>query len=186
MQGFFNVFYCSLLRPSAVFAKDAKGSRWQYAALTVFLVSVLLALSTYQHYMLLGLLINGVSALLIWWAGSLLLHFCADLFQGQGRFVDAMTATGMAMAPLVLAAPITALPNLFGEFGHTLSFIAWMGIIFWTVCLLAVNLSKVESFSLDRALGSLVLSGVFSGAFILVCIVLGMMQLFLWGSMIQA
>ncbi len=186
MHGFFTVFYSSLLRPSVVFEQEAKGSRWQHAALTVFLVSVLLALSTYQDYMLLGLLINSVSALLLWWAGSLVLHFCADLFQGQGRFVDAMTATGMAMTPLVLAAPITALPNLLGELGYTLSFVAWMGIVFWTVCLLAVNLSKVESFSIDRALGAMVLSGVFTGALFLACIALGMMQLFLWGSMIQA
>ena len=190
MQGLLETVYSTLFRPgTAVYARVNRRHWWQ-AAVLVWLVSTLLTFSAasglHGGQIGLALLAGWLSTLLIWWLGSLMLHFCADLLGGQGRFADTMTGTGLSLTPLMFAAPLGALPNLLGQAGHTLGLLAWMGLIFWVAALLAKHLCAAEAFSLDRSLGSLVLSGVFFAALFFAAGLLLVLEIFLWGAMLQA
>lgn len=130
-----------------------------------------------------ALLLSWGGALLFWWLSTLLLHFSADLFGGSGRFADTMTGVGLAWVPLILAAPLAALPNLLGRMGHTVSLLAWMGLLFWVLALMCLALSHAEKFSLDRAIGSLILSSVFAVTLIFAGGMWLSMQIFFWISL---
>lgn len=187
MNGFFETVFLTLFRPALASQERIQKRYWWQAALLVWLSTTLVTFSLEQAApMGLRLAVSWLSSLLLWWLGSLMLHFCADLFGGKGRFADMMTGTGLAVTPLILSAPLAALPNLLGNFGHTLSLLAWMGLSFWVLALLALNLSRAESFSLDRSLGTLILSGAFSAALLFALGLLGLLQIFLWGAMLQA
>lgn len=187
MIALLDTVYTTLFRPAE--PMRIQGRQWWQAATLVWLVSSLQTLGSASGLkpaqLGLALLVGWLSSLLLWWLASLMLHFTADLFGGQGRFADCMTGIGLALTPLLLSAPVNALPNLLGDAGHTLGLLAWMGLLFWVLALLARNLSRAESFSLDRSLGALILSGVFTFALLGVSGLLSLLQIFLWGAMLQ-
>lgn len=190
MVGLLETVYTTLFRPGPALQARIHRHHWWQAATLVWLVSSIQTLSNSAGmnpgHIGLALVIGWLACLLFWWLASLMLHFTADLFGGQGRFADCMTGIGLAITPLILAAPVNALPNLLGNTGHTLALLAWMGLCFWVLALLARNLSTAESFSLDRSLGALVLSGIFGMALIFMSGLLSILQIFLWGALLQA
>jgi hypothetical protein len=181
---FFDTLYLNLFRPGGALKQCIHRRYFWQAAVTLWLGGSFLTFSQ-AHGAAVGLRLamTWLGGFLLWWLGTLMLHFCADLFGGQGRFADLMTATGLAFTPLLLSAPLSALPNALGGLGHTLSLLGWLGLGFWILALLALYLSKAESFSLDRALGALILSASLTGALVFALGVLGMLQIFAWGAM---
>ncbi|MEZ0374430.1 MAG: YIP1 family protein [Candidatus Sericytochromatia bacterium] len=190
MQALLDTVFTTLFQPGPALQARIHRRHWWQAATLVWLVSSLLTFSAAARLtpaqMGLALLCGWLAMLMLWWLASLMLHFTSDLFGGQGRFADCMTGIGLALTPLMLAAPVNALPNLLGDAGHTLAMLAWMGLLFWVVALLARNLSTAESFSLDRSLGALILSGIFVAALMFASGLLGLLEIFLWGAMLQA
>ncbi|MGV3526724.1 MAG: Yip1 family protein [Candidatus Sericytochromatia bacterium] len=171
MSDLFQTLFVAWFRPAELGARAHRAHWWQAAVLLWLTTSLHVLLQAGraewgQGQVFLGLLISWASSFFLWWLGTLLLHFSADLFGGRGRFADTMTATGLAVAPLVLLAPVAALPNVFGNFGYTLHLLAQMGLGFWCLALLVMSLSHAERFSLDRAVGAVVLSSVFAGALV--------------------
>lgn len=169
MSDLFQTLFVAWFRPAELGGRARRAHWWQAAVLLWLVTSLQVLLQAgradwAQSQVFLGLLISWATSFFLWWLGTLMLHFSADLFGGRGRFADAMTATGLAAAPLLLLAPVAALPNLFGNVGYTLSLLAQMGIGFWCLALLVLALSQAERFSLDRAVGAVVLSSVFAGA----------------------
>lgn len=188
MQGFFATFFDVLFRPGAI--EPVNRSQWWQSALLVWLVSTVMSLSGATGLsgaqISLALGAGWLTSLLLWWVSALLLHFTADLFGGQGRFADTMTGIGLALAPMIFIAPLHSLPNLLGTLGHTLALLGSMGLIFWTAALLAKHLGSAERFSLDRSLGALVLGGVFAAALLMASGLSALLQVILWGAMLQA
>lgn len=190
MLSLLDTFYTTLFRPGQPLQTRVHRSHWWQAAALVWLVSSVqtLCAATGLKTGQIGLaLVTGwLASFLAWWLASLMVHFSADLFGGQGRFADCMTGLGLAFAPLMLTAPINALPNLLGNAGHTLGLLAWMGLLFWVMALMTRNLCTAENFSLDRSLAALILSCVLTAALAFATGLLSLLQIFLWGAMLQA
>lgn len=186
MQALLSTVYSTLFQPGR--ADLTHRSHWWQAAVLVWLVSSVATFSAAHALnpgtLALALISGWLGAALLWWLSTLMLHFCADLFGGQGRFADTMTGVGLAVTPLILLAPVNALPNLLGQAGHTASLLAWMGLVFWVGALITRNLCAAEGFSLDKSLGALILSGVFMGALLFSGGLLLLLKIFLWGAML--
>ena len=123
----------------------------------------------------------GVSFML-WLALSVLLTLSADLFGGQGRILDTMTATGLALTPLTFLAPVSSLPNLLGQMGHSLSILGIISLYFWVVVLLVIAVKHTHQFSLDRSIAALILSVFLLLGFFTAGLILFMMQINLWAE----
>lgn len=123
----------------------------------------------------------GVSFML-WLGLSVLLALAADLFGGKGSILDTMTASGLALTPLIFLAPVNSLPNLLGNIGHSLSVLGTIGIYFWYVVLLIIALKHTHQFSLDRSIASLILSIFLFLGFLTAGFILFMMQINLWAE----
>ncbi len=184
MQGFLATYFDVLFHPGSNTRIDRQ--HWWQAAVLVWLVSSILSLSAANGLsgaqISLALAAGWLGSLLMWWVSTLLIHFTADLFGGQGRFADTMTGIGLAIAPMMFIAPLQALPNLFGNLGHTLALLGGMGLLFWTAALLAKHLRIAERFSLDRSLGALILACVFATALVAVSGISILLQIFVWAA----
>lgn len=191
-KGLFQTAYLTLFDPVNAFSERAKRQFWWQAASLVWLVASLLSFSQSgasrlpAGTMALGLALSWGSLFLIWWLSAMLLHFSAELFGGQGKLSDTMTATGLALLPLIFIAPLNALPNVLGKIGYTLNLLGWMGICFWVIALLVLGVSAAQQFSLDRSIGSLILTLMLGAALILLSLVLLGLQLVFWGAQLAA
>lgn len=191
-QGLFQTAYLTLFDPVSAFTQRAQKAFWWQAAIFVWLAASLLSFSQRgasqlsTGSMALGLLLSWGSLFLIWWLSAMLLHFSAELFGGQGKLSDTMTATGLALLPLIFTAPLKALPNILGKAGYTLSLLGWMGICFWVVALTVLGLSAAQKFSLDRSIGSLILGLMLAAGLITLSLVLLGLQLVFWGAQLAA
>ena len=161
---------------------------WWQGALLVLLVSTLstLAMAGPQGWngqqLSIGLPLVWGQSLLFWWLFSLLLHFSADVFGGEGRIAQTLAACGVASTPFLLLGPLMVLAQRFGRAGQTLSLLLGMGLVFWAVALLSRLLVNSASLPLDRTLGVLVLSFFLMGALVAASFVLGGLQLAFWGA----
>ncbi|MBF2054771.1 MAG: YIP1 family protein [Candidatus Sericytochromatia bacterium] len=191
-HGLFQTAYLTLFDPASAFAMRAQKAFWWQAASFVWLAASLLSFSQSgasrlsAGSMALGLVLSWGSLFLIWWLSAMLLHFSAELFGGQGKLSDTMTATGLALLPLIFIAPLKALPNILGKAGYTLSLLGWMGICFWVLALTVMGLSAAQKFSLDRSIGSLILGLMLAAALLTLSLVLLGLQLIFWGAQLAA
>lgn len=184
MQHLLQTVYFTLFEPAQIGKHSHKRIWWQ-AALIIWLVSTLLVFTQAGNQASppigLALITAWLGSFLGWWGFSLLLHFSADIFGGQGRFADTMTAVGLSSLPLLFLAPLAALPNLLGTWGYTLSLLGKMALVFWLLALLVLAIHHSEAFSLDRAIGALILTvGVMLILGVTTIILFGL-QLTLWG-----
>lgn len=160
--------YDLLFHPTHAFPKQALHRYWGLAACTLFLATLLHALTqagSYHQSLLLLLpqfLIHAGAVFLLWIFFSLVVNLSADLFGGKGRIIDTMTSLGLAGLPFVLLAPVKALPNVLGTPGFSLELLLSIGICFWVLVLCVLGIQAVHQLSLDKAIGSLVISGVIS------------------------
>jgi hypothetical protein len=176
-------FYDLLLHPSAAFARLSERHHWGLAACILGLGTLLHTFTqagaqTQALVILLPqLFVNGMGVFLLWIAFSLLISLCADLFGGQGRITDTMTGLGLASLPLIFLAPVSALPNFLGQAGFTLQLLLTIAVGFWTIILLVLGIQSAQQFSLDKAIGSLVISGLTGFALSVASIITGLAQI---------
>ncbi|PIQ27556.1 hypothetical protein COW36_16525 [bacterium (Candidatus Blackallbacteria) CG17_big_fil_post_rev_8_21_14_2_50_48_46] len=177
--------YELLLRPAQALPKLAQRGHWGLAAcilaLTTLLHTLTQAGSSHQPLFTLlpQLMVNGGGCFVLWMIFSLMISLSADLFGGTGRITDTMTGLGLAALPLVLLAPISALPNFLGQAGVTLQLLLSIGIGFWVLVLSVMGIQSAQKFSLDKAIGSLVISGMLVLGFSFLGLLTGISQLML-------
>jgi hypothetical protein len=186
MQNVLYAYYLVLFRPGQAFQRFGQRANWWYAALAVLAGATVLALhlaalqqSGIGQLLPTLLIIWGIAGL-GWFKATLFLSFTADLFGGQGRMLDTMTSLGLASLPLVLAAPLLALPNLLGQVGFSLRLVGIVVLGFWCFALGAQALRAAQELPLDKAIGSLVVSlflGLGLGAAVMI---LSLSQFALW------
>jgi hypothetical protein len=174
--------YQLLLRPGQAFPRLAVRTSWGFSALILAFATLLHSLNTaasHPHPLLslpFWLVAHLSGAFLLWGGLSLVLNLCAELFGGQGRVLDTMSALGLATLPLVLLAPVKALPLLLGAVGQTLSVLLSMGIAFWVLVLMVLGLQAAQRFSLDKAIGTLVTGYLLTGGLGLLAALSGGLQ----------
>lgn len=166
MGQFLSHIYAVLMRPQTALAHVAQRHYWWQAALILLLVITMNTLSYAKAMhlglseMLLSLFVAYGFGLLFWTGAALVFSLCADLFGGQGRIVDTMTALGFAGAPFLFLPVVHAFPNILGQAGHTLKLLAVLALGFWVLSLMIIGLKHAQSLSLDRSIGSLIIGGV--------------------------
>lgn len=177
--------YDLLLRPTPALTRLSERSQWGFSAcilaLTTLLHTFTQAGSQAQALpaLLPQFLVNGMGVFLLWLGFSLMISLCADLFGGQGRITDTMTGLGLASLPLIFLAPVSALPNLFGQAGFTLQLLLTLGVGFWVLVLVILGIQSAQHFSLDKAIGSLVISGLCGFALGVAAVLTGVAQVVL-------
>ena len=100
-----------------------------------------------------------LQTLVCWWGFSLIHGFSSEIFGGNGRIRDLMTASGLACAPFILLPPLLAIGNGFGQTGTQLAFLFALALFFWSLSRLSQFTATSAHLSFDRALGSLLMSG---------------------------
>lgn len=177
--------YDLLLHPTAALKRLSERGHWGFAA-CVLALTTLLHTFTQAGSMAQALpalfpqfLVNGMGVFLLWLAFSLMISLCADLFGGQGRITDTMTGLGLASLPLIFLAPVSALPNLFGQAGFTLQLLMTLGVGFWVLVLVILGIQSAQNFTLDKAIGSLVISGLCGFALGILAVLTGVAQMVL-------
>lgn len=185
MQSWPHNCYDLLLRPTSALSRLSERSHWGFAACILALTTLLHTLNQagslaqplpalFPQY-----LVNGMGVFILWLALSLMISLCADLFGGQGRISDTMTGLGLAALPLVFLAPVNALPNFLGQAGLTLQILLTLAVGFWVLVLVVLGIQSAQSFSLDKAIGSLVISGLCGFALGVAALLTGVAQLIL-------
>lgn len=178
--------YYTLFQPSVFQSKSSFDAPWWQGALVVLCVSTLsvfaMASGWNGQQLSLGLLLAWGQALLSWWFFSLLFHFASDIFGGKGRIQHVLAATGFASAPLLFYPLLKVFSQQGGSPGQTLAVVGAMVLVFWALSLLSYLLSLSESFSLDKALGALVMTLFLVGALVFSGVVLGGLQIAFWGA----
>lgn len=175
--------YDLLLHPTQIFPKLALRRYWGLAACILAITTLLHSLTQAGHHhqplfsLLPQFLINAGGVFLLWTVFSLLVSLSAELFGGSGRITDTMTGLGLASLPLVLLAPVNALPNLLGSAGISLQLLLSIGIAFWVLVLSVLGIQAAQQFSLDKAIGSLVISGLLSLGLGVLGLITGLSQL---------
>jgi len=187
MQALLQTFFSTVFIPSSL-KERAHRTYWWQAAVFILITTALQTFSLAGKYefsavqLAMGIALCWGSSIISWWLLALLLHFTADLLGGEGRFADTMTGLGLASLPFIFCIPLSSLPNMLGRTGHTLALLGNMGLIFWGLTLCVLALSAAQKFSVDRAIGSVILGFVFALALVLGGTLLGGMQLFFWAS----
>ena len=174
--------YELLLRPGQAFPRLALRTSWGFSALILAFATLLHSLNSaasHPHPLLslpFWLMAHLSGAFLLWGSLSLILSLTADLFGGQGRILDTMSGLGLATLPLILLAPVKALPQLLGSAGQTLAVLLTMGVAFWVLVLMVLALQAAQRFSLDKAIGTLVTGYLLAGALGLLAVLSGGLQ----------
>lgn len=187
MQALFQTFFSTVFVPSSLKERAHRRYWWQ-AALFILVITALQMFSLAGKYEFsaaqlgTGIALCWGSSVLTWWLLALLLHFTSDLLGGRGRFADTMTGLGLASLPFIFCIPLSSLPNMLGRTGYTLALLGNMGLVFWGLTLCVIALSAAQAFSIDRAIGSVILGFVFALALLLGGTLLGGLQVFFWVS----
>ncbi len=126
-----------------------------------------------------GVLWNFVWAPVLWTIGAGLLYGATYLLGGRGRFVSLWAATGFALAPQLLVAPISAASELLGAIGGAWQLLGWLvvapvtlGAFIWTGVLLVIATRETMNVSTGRAIGALaiLLGGLILLGILLICV----------------
>ncbi len=178
--------YYTLFQPSVFQSRASFAAPWWQGALVILCVTTLsvfaMASGWNGQQLGLGLVLAWGQALLSWWFFSLLFHFASDIFGGKGRIQHVLAATGFASAPLIFYPLLKVFAQQAGKPGQTLAVIGAMVLVFWALTLLSHLLALSESFSLDKALGALVMTLFLVGALLFSGVVLGGLQIAFWGA----
>jgi hypothetical protein len=166
MGQFLTHIYAVLLRPKNALENLSSRQFWWQAAFVLLFVSGLNTIS-YAKVMnlnsaevFLALIVGWGLVFFTWVGASMLLSLMADLFGGKGRTTDTMTGLGFSLLPFIFL-PIThAFPNILGSSGHAFKLLAFLALVFWSLVLVMISLKKSQNISLDRSIGSFIMSGV--------------------------
>lgn len=178
--------YDTLFQPSAFQAKPTFVVPWWQGGIVVLCVSTLCVFSMASGWnsqqLGTGLCLAWGQAMLSWWFFALLFHFSSDIFGGKGRIQHVLAATGFASAPLLFYPLLKVFAMQGGSVGQTLAVVGAMVLVFWALTLLSYLLALSESFSLDKALGALVMTLFLVGVLLFSGVVLGGLQIAFWGA----
>lgn len=125
-----------------------------------------------------GILWNIVWAPVLWTVTAGVLYGSSYLLGGRGRFMALWAATGFALAPQLLAAPLAPMLEAAGAFGagwQVLGFFVsvpvYLATFAWTLALLGVAVAQTMNLSGGRAFASvaLLIGGLILLGILLLC-----------------
>jgi hypothetical protein len=128
---------------------------------------------------LVSVLWNMVWAPVLWTIVALLLYGAAYVLGGRGRFAALWAASGFALVPQLLVAPVATASELLGWLGAGWQLLGLLfvlpvtiGAFFWTLSLFAIAVRETMSLSTGRAVGSvaLLIGGLLLIAALFICL----------------
>jgi hypothetical protein len=142
------------------------------------------ATGTFLAFEVTSLLWNLVWGPVLWTITAGALFAVAYLLGGRGRFVALWAATGFALAPQLLAAPLAPMTEALGAvggawwlFGFLIATPLYLVTFVWTLALLGVAVAQTMNLSAGRSFASIALlvGGLLLLAIILVCAFLALL-----------
>jgi hypothetical protein len=135
-----------------------------------------LASQSFMAMQFTGIVSNFIMVPVIWLIVSGLLFGAAWLLGGRGRFMTLWAATGFALVPQLVTAPVTAAGELLGLVGSGAQVLGWLitlpvsiGAFIWTLVLFAIAVRETMNVTTGRAAGSI---GLLIGGCLLLLILL--------------
>lgn len=108
-----------------------------------------------------GILWSLVWAPVAWTLMAVALYVAAYFLGGRGKFASVWAATGFALTPQLLVAPLTAVNEVLGVLGAGWQLFGWIlllpvtiGAFIWSVVLSVIAVRETMGLSTGRAIGS--------------------------------
>lgn len=130
-----------------------------------------------------GILWGVVWAPVAWTLMAVALYAAAYFLGGRGRFAAVWAATGFALTPQLIVAPLTGVNQMLGVLGTGWQLFGWIvllpatvGAFIWTVVLSMIAIRETMGLSTGRAIGSLaILFALILMIVVLIVCLVGMM-----------